>query len=116
MPNLALVEQVISLMPQASPSELVVLKMAASLIKQIDQDYEIEEDTDQRIRLTQQEMGWLPDTFEVSNAIVCPKHWGIPERLEAVERERAEIQEIMNQTGLDHYAAVDEYLRRRKQK
>ncbi len=116
MPDQALVEQVISLMPQASPSELVVLKMAAALIKQIDQDYEIEADTDQRIKLTPQEMDWLPDTLEVWNSLVSPKHWSIPERLEAVKRERAEIQAIMDQTGVNHSAAVDEYLRRRKQK
>jgi len=114
MPNDALVEHILSGMERASPTERVVLKMAAALVKQIDQDYDIEAETDQRIRLTPQEMDWLPDRFEVWNAIVCPKHWATPERMAAVEREKAEIQGIMDESGLSHHEAVSEYLRRRK--
>jgi len=114
MPNDALVEHILAAMEQSSPTERVVLKMAAALVKKIDQEYEIERETDQRIRLTPEEMDWLPDTFEVWNAVVCPKHWATPERLAAVERERAEIQGIKDETGLSHGGAVSEYLRRRK--
>jgi len=101
---------------QATPSERLVLKIAASLLKQLDQDYEIDQDADRRIKLGPDEMDWLPDTFEVWNSIVRPKNWEIPERMEAVRREGEEIQKIMDESGLDHWAAVNEYLRRREKK
>jgi hypothetical protein len=86
MPNHALEKQVIPLMPQASPGELVAPEMAAALIKQIDQDDEIEADTDQRIKLPPQEKDWIPGTLEVWNALVSPKRWEIPERLDLRRR------------------------------
>ena len=61
-------------------------------------------------------MEWLPDSFEVWNSMVRPKDWAIPEHMEAVRRERAEIQQIRDESGLDHWAAVNEYLRRREKK
>jgi hypothetical protein len=116
MPNDALIDRVLSAAATATPSERLVLKIAAALIKQIDQDYEVSEDPDERIKLNTEEMDWIPDAFEVWNSIVRPKRWAIPERLEAVRQENAEIQEIMDQAGLEHFEAVNEYLRRRKSK
>ena len=104
MPNAALIENVLSLAAQATPSERLILKIAASLLKQLDQDYEINEDADQRIKLTPEEMHWLPGALEVWNSIVRPKDWEIPERMEAVRREAEEIQKIMDESGLDHWA------------
>ena len=114
MPNDALINHVLSAAASATPSERLVLKIAASLLKQIDQDYEINQDADERIKLSPEEWEWVPDAFEGWNGIVRPKRWGIPERLEAVRREKAEVEEIMNQTGLDNRAALNEYLRRRE--
>jgi hypothetical protein len=116
MPNDVLIDNVLSPAASATPSERLVLKIAAALIKQIDQDYEVREDTDERIKVNTEEMGWIPDAFEVWNSIVRPKRWAIPERMEAVRREEAEIQEVMDQTGLDYFEAGNEYLRRRKKK
>jgi hypothetical protein len=116
MPNDALIDHVLSAAASATPSERPVLKIAASLLKQIDPGYEINEDTDARIHLRQEEMEWLPGTLEVWNAIVTPKEWGIPELMEAAEREEAEIQEIMKQAGIEYEAAFTEYLRRQKKK
>jgi len=95
----------------------VVLKMAVALVKQIDQEYDFEQETDQRIiRLTPQEMDWLPDKSEVWNAVVRPKHWETPERLAAVKRESEEIRQVIDETGLPYYEAFQEYVRRRKQR
>ena len=116
MPNDVLIDNVLSLASKAPPSEAFVLKLAASLLKQIDQDYDVREDTDERIKLSREEMGWTPDAFEMWNSILRPKRWAIPERLEAVRREKAEIQAIMDDAGLDHGDALNEYLRRRKKK
>ena len=41
MPNDVLIDNVLSLVAKATPSEAFVLKLAASLLKQIDQDYDI---------------------------------------------------------------------------
>jgi hypothetical protein len=116
MPNDALTDYVLSAAASATPSERLVLKIAAALIKQVDQDYEISEDTDERIKLSSEEMDWMPDTFEIWNSIAKPKHWAIPERLEAVRRANADIQQIMDQTGVDYFEALNEHLRRRKKK
>jgi len=116
MPNDALIDHVLSAAASATPSERLVLKIAASLLKQIDPDYEINEDTDERIKLGPEEMERLPGTLEVWNAIVTPKEWGIPELMEAAEREEADIQEIMKQSGINYAAALTEFVRRRKKK
>jgi hypothetical protein len=116
MPNDALIDHVLSPAASATPSERLVLKVAASLLKQIDPDYDIAEDADVRIHLSEREMEWLPGRFEVWNAIASPKDWEIPERVEAAEREEAEIQEIMKQAGIDYDAALTEFVRRRKKK
>ena len=59
-------------------------------------------------------MEWLPGTFEVWNAIATPKHWEIPELIDAAKREEAEIQEILKRDGIDYEAALMEFLRRRR--
>jgi hypothetical protein len=114
IPNDALIDHVLSASASATPSERLVLKIAASLLKQIDPEYEIREDTDERIKLRVEEWAWLPDRFEVWNAIAKPKNWEIPELIAAAEREEAEIQEIMKQAGIDYEAALTEFVRRRK--
>ncbi len=116
MPNDALIDQVLSAAASATLSERLVLKLAASLLKQIDPEYEIREDTDERVKLRVEEWEWLPDRFEIWNAIAKPKNWEIPELIAAAEREEAEVQEIMNQAGIDYEAALTEYLRLRKKK
>jgi hypothetical protein len=116
MTNTALIDHVLAPAQNATPSERLVLKIAASLLKQIDPDYDIERDTDERIKLTHEEYECVPDRFELWNAIVRPKGWPIPEHLEAVHRERAEIEEIMKETGLSYGAALTEYLRRCEQR
>lgn len=116
MPNDALIDHVLSPAASATPRERLVLKLAASLLKQIGPDYEIREDTDERIKLVVEEWAWLPDRFEVWNAIARPKNWEIPELVAAAEREEAEIQEIMKQGGIDEEAALTELLRRRTKK
>jgi hypothetical protein len=115
MPNDVLIENVLSLVAKATPSEAFVLKLAASLLKQIDQDYDIREDTDERIKLSREQMDWTPEAFEMWNSILRPKRWAIPERLEAVRQEKAEIQAIMDE-GLEYGDALNEYMRRRKKK
>ena len=116
MPNDVLIDHVLSPAASATPSERLVLKLSASLLKQIDPDYEIREDTDERIKLVVEEWAWLPDRFEIWNAIAKPKNWEIPELIAAAEREEAGIQEIMKQGGIDEQAALAEFLRRRKKK
>jgi hypothetical protein len=81
------IRDVLALTERATPSERFVLKIAAALLKQIDQEYEIEADTDGRIKLSEEECDWLPGTFEVWNSIATPKRWAIPERMEAVRQD-----------------------------
>lgn len=116
MPNDDLIDHVLSRSASATPSERLVLKLAASLLKQLDPDYDGFSDTDARIKLSREEMEWVPGTFEVLNGIAMPKHWDIPEVLEAADREEAEIEEIMKQGGLTYEAALTEFLRRTKKK
>ena len=41
---------------------------------------------------------WIgTEAFEMWNSILRPKRWAIPERLEAVKQEKAEIQAIMDE-------------------
>ncbi len=47
MPNNALIDDVLSASASATPSERMVLKLAASLLKRIDPEYQIREDTDE---------------------------------------------------------------------
>jgi hypothetical protein len=87
MPNDALVNRILALVTNATPSETLVLKIAAALIKQIDQDYDITKDSDSRIKIPMKEWDWIPDGFEVWNEIPTPKDWAIPERVAAAERD-----------------------------
>lgn len=114
MANDALIEHILSALEQASPTERVVLKMAAALVKQMDEDYEFAAETDQRIKMTKEEMDWIPDRFEVWYGIVRPKDWETPERLAAAKRYREAVQRIIDETGLPFYEASQEYERRRK--
>lgn len=97
MTNTALIEHILAFAPDATPSERLVLKIAASLLKQIDPDYDIQLDTDQRIKLTIEEYECVPDRFELWNGVVRPKHWPIPEHLEASRNRR---DHDANRTGL----------------
>lgn len=83
MPNDILVNRILELTSEATASETVVLKIAAALIKQIDQDYDIRKDSDPRIKIPMEQWDWIPGGFEVWNQIPTPKDWGIPERLAA---------------------------------
>jgi hypothetical protein len=65
--------------------------------------------------LTMDQLYWLPGTFEVIDGIVVPKHWAIPEILESVARENAELQALEDE-GLSTQDALSEYLRRQKAK
>ena len=113
MPNDSLVDRVLALAADATASERLVLKLAAALIKQLDaENYDIRTDTDPRIRLSREEMDWLPDRFEVWNSIPMPKHWAPPEHMAALERENLEIAKLEEQFNADRQAAINEYLRR----
>jgi hypothetical protein len=91
MPNDALVDRVLALQIGATASERLVLKIAASLIKQLDaENYSVFEDDDPRIKLTREEWDWVPGRFEIFNGIVSPKDWETPERLAAAAREDQE--------------------------
>lgn len=57
MPNNQLVDQILSLAANATPTERLVLKLAAALIKQIDPQYSVLDDTDERIRVPEKE--WI---------------------------------------------------------
>jgi hypothetical protein len=90
MPNNQLVDQVLNLAANAAPTERVVLKLAAALIKQIDPEYSVFDDTDERIKLPAEEWDWLPGTLEILNGIPSPKDWEIPEWSEAADPEERE--------------------------
>ncbi len=87
MPNDVLVNSILALNANATPSETVVLKIAAALIKQIDQDYQLTKDSDPRIKIAMEELDWLPGAIEVWNGIPTPKDWAIPERVAAAKRD-----------------------------
>lgn len=118
MPDNGLVDYVLEPLSNllTTPSERLVLKMAAAFLKQIDPDYDYAQETDDRLKLTREEMEWLPEKLEVWNGIVVADAWGIPEHMAAVEREEAAIQEIVNREGLEYGEAVSEYFRRLQNK
>jgi hypothetical protein len=76
MPNDVLVNSILALTANATPSETVVLKIAAALIKQIDPDYDIAEDSGPRIKIPMEEWEWIPGGFEVWNQIPNSKELG----------------------------------------
>ena len=114
MPDNGLVDYVLEPLSNllTTPSERLVLKMAAAFLKQIDPDYDYAQEADDRLKLAREEMEWLPEKLEVWNGIVVADAWGIPEHMAAVEREEAAIQEIVNREGLEYGAAASEYVRR----
>jgi len=117
MPNDVLIDRILALVADSRPSERLVLKLAAAVIKQLDEDnYDIRQDADARIKLSGDEFDWLPDLFEVWNGIPRPKHWATPERLAAVQREKREIAAIREELSLDHAAAIMEYIRRQDER
>jgi hypothetical protein len=116
MPNDELIDYVLARSASVTPSERFELKLAASLLKQLDPDYDITTDTDTRIKLSAEERDWRPGAFELWNAIAKPKDWAMPEHIEAAQREDAEIREIMKESGIDYLAALTEYEKRRKMK
>ena len=90
MPNNQLVDQILSMAGNATPTERLVLKLAAALIKQIDPEYSVFDDCDERIKVPREEWDWLPGRFEVWNGIPSPKDWEIPEWVAAAEAEERE--------------------------
>jgi hypothetical protein len=70
MPNDVLVNSILALNANATPSETVVLKIAAALIKQIDQDYDIRKDSDARIKVAMEE--WIG--FQVHRSVEWDPH------------------------------------------
>jgi hypothetical protein len=90
MPNDALVDRILALTTDVTPSERLVLKIAAALIKQLNEDnYEIQRDSDPRIKSSAKEFDMVPDCFEMWNGIPRPKHWSTPERMAAIEKRNA---------------------------
>lgn len=85
MNNDALVDYVLSPAANCMPSERLVLKLAAALIKQLDPEFDFGKD-DKRKKMTFEEYRCVPDRFELIHGVVRPKDWEIPERLEAVKR------------------------------
>lgn len=113
MPNDALVDRILALTTDVTPSERLVLKIAAALIKQLNEDnYEIQRDSDPRIKLSAKEFDMVPDCFEMWNGIPRPKHWSTPERMAAIEKEKREIGELEKQFNGDRDLAMQEYFRR----
>lgn len=114
MPNEALVECILSLTDGTSFSERVILKFAAALVRQLDNDYDIEDDEDLRIRFTIDEYRAVPDRIELWNGIPTPKEWATPERLAANERYKHEIDALEAELG-SRAKAYEEHARRRQQ-
>jgi hypothetical protein len=109
MPNTELVNRILDLREDATPTEQLVLKLAASLILQIDDPFE---PADNRLALTKDEANWLPEVWESYRGMVRPKRWAIPERLAHVEKENQAISDIMAETSLSRRDATLEYIRR----
>jgi hypothetical protein len=114
MPNEALVERILALTDGASFSERVILKFAAALVRQLDDDYDIEFDDDPRIHLTNEEYFAVPDRIELWKGIPRPKDWATPERFAANERLEREIKQLEAEFG-SRAEAYNEYFRRREE-
>lgn len=86
-------EKVIELLdtPDLLPTERAILKMTASLILYNRLGYPaIEIVEDDRIRLRDHEMFWIPGGIEVFSGLAIPKHWETPEIRERVNKEEEE--------------------------
>ena len=118
MPDNGLVDYVLEPLSNllTTPSERLVLKMAGAFLKQIDPNYDYAQETDDRLKLTWEDLEWLPKKLEVWDGIVVADAWPIPEHMAAVEREKAAIQEIMDREALEYDAAVSEHFRRLQDK
>lgn len=89
--------------PDVLPSERAVLKMTASMILYNRLGYtRLSKIKDPRIRLTQEEMLWMPGTMEVLHGLAIPKHWETPEQLAtAAEEDRKEAELELQGFSLD---------------
>jgi hypothetical protein len=115
MPNEALVERILALTDGSSFSERVILKFAAALVRQLDEDYDVELDDDPRIHFTIDEFEAVPDRIEMWKGIPVPKEWATPERLAENERYRQEIAALEAELG-DLGKAYTEQSKRWQQK
>lgn len=93
MPNESLIEYVLAPLGEAgvTPSERLILKITAALLKQLNADYDVRQEKDRRVRLSAQEMEWCPKHLETLYALPVPKHWPIPKRMEAAQRHEKDI-------------------------
>jgi hypothetical protein len=109
MPLPPLAEEVLSLLdrPDVTPTQRMILKLAAGLITQdlmeFDQFNKLD---DPRLRMSGEEIDMLPDRFEVWKGKPIPKHWDTPANRAAVEKERAEIAAFEAQ-GMTYEQAVN---------
>jgi hypothetical protein len=108
MPLIPLAEDVLALLdkPDITPTQRMILKLAAALIVQSGVRHKrfvgLE---DPRLTLTREEIDMLPGTLEVWNGKPIPKDWPTPERLAAVARENEQIEAEMVK-GLSYGEAV----------
>lgn len=94
MPLPSLAEEVLRLLdhPDVTPTQRMILKLAAGLITQDLMEFsQFSKLDDPRLQMSWDEVEMLPDRLEVWGGKPVPKHWDTPANRAAVEREKAEI-------------------------
>ncbi len=87
-----LAEEILSLIdkyPRLTATQVVVLKLAASLLAEDEMGWEeFEKAGDARIKVSGDDFDLLPGSIEVFAGLMTPKHWHTPNRLARAAEER----------------------------
>lgn len=95
-------ENVLALMegePELTQTQAVILKMAAALLWQDELPESVwsldKEDIDPRLQINMDEWELIPDRFEMTRGVVCPKEWATPNRIKRGELWESKFNELI---------------------
>ena len=95
--------------PGLTRTQIVILKVAAALLWQDelpDSVWGLENDEiDSRLKVYGGEWELIPDRFEMTHGVVCPKEWATPYRLKHSDLWSEEFDALVA-SGMEHYAAM----------
>lgn len=85
--------------PELTQTQAVILKMAAALLWQDELPESVwsldKEDIDPRLQINMDEWELIPDRFEMTRGVVCPKEWATPTRIKRGELWESKFNELI---------------------
>ena len=95
--------------PGLTRTQIVILKVAAALLWQDELPESVwslkNEEIDSRLKVAGDEWELIPDRFEMTHGVVCPKEWATPNRLRNSDLWSEEFDALVA-SGVEHYAAM----------